>query len=69
MTLQEAPDRGGWGATGILVRAMKKGGGWGSVDIAHLDRVSLMAWLAAKEDRAAKVVALLMGHPPKRADK
>jgi len=50
--------------TGIYVRA-KRNGKWGSHDIAHLSKASLLVWLNSYNDngRAAKnAVGILLGH-------
>lgn len=55
------PDRGHCAdATGIYVRAQRDGK-WASVDIAELDRASLLAWLRSG-GREEQVVLLLLGH-------
>lgn len=36
-------------AYGIPIRA-KRGGAWGAVDINHLDKPSLLAWLRSRND-------------------
>jgi hypothetical protein len=50
--------------TGIPVRA-KKGNGWVTSDIAHLDCESLVAWLRSRGEQniwAEGVVMILLGH-------
>lgn len=54
--------------TGIYVRA-QRGEGWESVDIAELDRDSLLVWLASRDDAPdggkrwrENVVLILLGH-------
>ena len=56
--------------TGIYVRAMTEpepSPKWESVDIAHLERASLIAWLDARPDLATNVVLALLGHEPRGA--
>jgi len=48
--------------TGILVRAMKEGGGWGSYDIAFLNSNSLEFWLEQYPTRATEVTLILLNH-------
>lgn len=51
--------------TGIYIRAKYPAGGWGSVDIAHLDRVSLHRFLRGRGGEnlwAENVVMTLLGH-------
>lgn len=51
--------------TGIYVRAKNAAGTWGAVDIAHLDRPSLVAWLRSRggaNEWAENVVLILLGH-------
>ena len=53
--------------SGIYVRA-KLGDKWGSYDIAHLERESLVAWLKSRggdNPWAENCVLLLLGHEPK----
>jgi hypothetical protein len=44
-TYKADPSRSSLPETGIPVRALQEDGHWGSVDIMHLDRESLDAWL------------------------
>ena len=51
--------------TGIYIRAKDEAGKWGSHDIAHLDRESLLRWLRSRGGSnpwAENVVAILLGH-------
>ena len=51
--------------TGILVRAKDSDGKWGSFDIVHLDKESLLSWLKSRggDNRYAEdVVGILLGH-------
>jgi len=59
------PDRISLLETGIPVRALDVNGSWGAIDIAHLDRVSLDAWLRSRDsiDWPVNVVMILLGHP------
>ena len=61
------PDRTSLPETGIPVRALNANGSWDAVDIAHLDRESLDAWLRSREtiDWPVDVVMILLGHPRK----
>ena len=67
MTYKADPDRMSLPETGIPVRALLANGSWGAVDIAHLDRTSLDAWLRSREtiDWPIDVVMILLGHPRK----
>ncbi len=56
------PARSGVPATGINVRAMNAQGQWAAVDIAQLDRASLLRWMASSGGTAERVVGLLLGH-------
>jgi len=60
-TLVVDPKRANCREVGIFVRAMV-GQRWGSVDIAHLSKESLLVWLADNPRRPAQVVLLLLGH-------
>lgn len=52
--------------TGIYVRALHTGGTWDVVDIAHLHRDSLDAWLRSRDiDWPISVVKTLLGHDHK----
>jgi hypothetical protein len=58
---------GGFGNTGIYVRAKNRMDKWDSVDIADLDRDSLHTWLKSRGGDnlwAENVVMILLGHPP-----
>jgi len=62
-------DRVGAMETGIYVRAINSDGKWDSVDIADLDRPSLMFWLRSRGGEnlwAESVVAMLLGHGPEK---
>ena len=49
-------------STGIYIRA-KKDGEWQSIDIAELDRESLLLWIdAGGEGFAHRVVLAMLGH-------
>lgn len=51
-------------ATGVVVRALHHGT-WVTVDIAHLDRESLLVWLRSRGGRnrlAEQLVLRLLGH-------
>lgn len=62
--LQADPDRANYRMTGIYVRAVNTAGKWDSVDIAHLDRESLDAWLRSRGiDWPVWVAMFLLGHP------
>ena len=47
--------------TGIFIRA-KEGDAWGSHDLAHLDRDSVMRWLQRDDRMTRRVVLLLLGY-------
>ena len=50
--------------TGIFIRA-RFDGRWGNHDIAHLDKISLIAWLRSRggdNPWAESVVCILLGH-------
>lgn len=72
--LRTAPDRQNeqmHGATGIFLRAIGKGGRWGSYDMAELDADSLTTWL--KRDGgdnllAENCVRILLGYPQIQAN-
>jgi len=52
-------------ATGIYVRALSPEGKWMSVDIALLDKESLLSWLRSRGGNnpwAENVVGILLGH-------
>lgn len=49
--------------TGIPVRA-RLGEQWGSYDIAHLKRESLVAWLNSRPELALRTLLMLLGHEP-----
>ena len=49
--------------TGIYVRARDEHGHFGSADISTLKRESLVAWLLARPQTAARVVLHLLGYP------
>jgi len=58
------PDRRHYPETGIPVRALD-GDRWSDVDIAHLRKESLLAWLRSRggdNSWAESVVLLLLGH-------
>ncbi len=58
------PERVDLAETGIFVRAMYLGT-WGSHDIAHLDRASLLQWLRSRGEKnewAEGVLLHLLGH-------
>lgn len=56
------PEREAVMETGIYVRA-RTASGWQSVDIAELDRSSLLRWLRSRnENWSENVVLLLLGH-------
>jgi hypothetical protein len=62
--LEVDPERLSRAETGIFVRA-RCAGAWGSHDIAHLTKASLLAWLRLRggENRIAEdVVGILLGH-------
>jgi hypothetical protein len=66
MNLKADPNRAGIGETGIYLRA-KRGHKWASVDLAELDRESVLAWLNSREGiqktlLAQNVVLVLLGH-------
>lgn len=62
LELKVDPARSGWeDATGIYIRA-KFGESWESVDIAQLDRDSLLAWLRSGESFAENVVLGLLNY-------
>jgi hypothetical protein len=51
--------------TGIFVRAQDDKGHWLSVDIAHLDKASLLEWLQSRGGNnplAENTVCILLGH-------
>jgi hypothetical protein len=53
-----------FGETGIFIRATLEGK-WKSVDIADLDKESLLAWLKSRDGNnkyAEDVVGILLGH-------
>jgi hypothetical protein len=56
------PRRASLAETGIYVRA-KRDGRWQVVDIAHLTRESLEAWIDSRPNIARNVVLHLLGHP------
>jgi hypothetical protein len=60
---QADPERSGCNdSTGIYVRAMREGQ-WTTVDIAELDRESLLAWIdRGGEGFARRVVLAILGH-------
>lgn len=61
--LRADPQRRALIETGIYVRARWHNGVWGDVDIAHLDRPSLVAWLRKGDARLAERVLLhVLGH-------
>jgi len=47
--------------TGIYIRATHEGK-WGSHDLAHLDRASLIRWLERDPDLAERTVLALLRH-------
>ncbi len=59
------PARADLPETGIPVRAIEADGSWGNVDIAHLDRASLDAWLRSRGtiDWPIDVIMILFHHP------
>lgn len=65
MTYKADPSRMILTETGIPVRALLPDGSWDAVDIAHLDRASLDAWLRSRDtlDWPINVVMILLGHP------
>jgi hypothetical protein len=55
----------GDGETGIQIRAQGPDGKWGTFDIGHLDKPSLLAWLRSRggdNKWAENVVGILLGH-------
>ncbi len=48
--------------TGILVRAQAAPGCWGSHDVAHLDKESLLVWIAQDPTRMPQLLLLMLGH-------
>ena len=58
------PDRTHLPETGIYVRALNPEGRWDSVDIAYLNRDSLIEWLHSRDstDFPINVVLALLGH-------
>jgi hypothetical protein len=51
--------------TGVFVRAKNSDGRWDSVDIAYLDKSSLLSWLRSRGGNnpwAENVVGILLGH-------
>ncbi len=64
MELIVDPTRKHFDIVGIPIRA-KFDGNWGTYDINHLDRASLMIWLRSRggqNDWAENTVAILLGH-------
>jgi hypothetical protein len=59
--LKADPARLDYPETGIFIRA-KQDGRWGAVDLSHLDRESVIAWLNRDEGVAQNVVLILLGH-------
>lgn len=58
-------------ATGIYVRAMNAAGKWESVDMARLDRESLIQWMRSRggdNKLAESLVLLLLDHEPLNED-
>lgn len=73
MKLNVDPNRkdAGEPSTGIFVRALD-GDRWDSVDIAQLDRSSLLLWLRSRggdNPWAEDVVGIILGHGHLHADK
>lgn len=65
--LQVDETRLGFGPTGIFVRAKNSEGRWDSVDIAELDKESLLVWLKSRggdNPWAESTVLILLGHTP-----
>lgn len=62
-TLHADPRRTHLPETGIYVRALATDGTWDAIDIAHLHRDSLDAWLRTRDiDWPIDVVKTLLGH-------
>ncbi len=65
--LKVDPSRVGIGQTGIYVRALNAEGRWDSVDIAELDKASLLDFLKSRggdNPWAESTVLILLGHEP-----
>ena len=61
--LRTDPHRTHLPTTGIYVRAINTDGRWDSIDIAHLDKASLDAWLRSRDiEWPIAVVKILLGH-------
>lgn len=62
------PERETLEEAGIPIRAIRTSiGAWDAVDIAHLDRSSLVLWLRSRGGSnlwAENTVLVLLGHPP-----
>jgi len=48
--------------TNIMVRAIDQDGKKANCDLAHLERKSLLAWLAYDSERTTRVVLVILGH-------
>lgn len=66
MNLKSDPKRAGFAdATGIYIRAQRPDGTWDAIDIAELDKESLLTFLRRDGDRnplAENVVGVLLDH-------
>lgn len=65
IALKIDPKRTSLAESGIYVRAQDQTGEWGSHDIAHLDRESLLLWMRLRGCEQDTVLALL-GHESSR---
>jgi hypothetical protein len=63
--LREDPERRHYADTGLYVRALRREGGFGTVDAIRLDKESLLAWLHSRGECnkfAEDVVGVLLLH-------